>query len=133
MESIDAIAALSALAQATRLDVFRLLVRHEPEGMAAGDIARGLSVPQNTLSTHLSVMSQAGLVSCRREGRSLIYRANLGRLQELVVFLLKDCCGASAALCAPLVMQLSPCGPTADAILTMSSAGRPDPGNQHEF
>ena len=72
MESEDAILALAALAQSTRLEVFRLLVKQEPHGLAAGDIARALAVPQNTMSAHLSVLSRAGLVSAQRQSRSIV-------------------------------------------------------------
>ena len=111
MESDAAILAFAALAQPTRLDVFRLLVRHEPDGMAAGDIARQLDVPQNTMSAHLATLSRAGLVTSERQSRSIIYRADLDRLQALVLFLLKDCCGGRADLCEPLLAELAPCCP----------------------
>ena len=81
METEPAILALAALAQSTRLDVFRLLVKHEPEGLAAGEIAKALAVPQNTMSAHLSVLSRAGLVTARRISRSIVYRADLDRFQ----------------------------------------------------
>jgi DNA-binding transcriptional ArsR family regulator len=100
MESEAVIVALAALAQSTRLDVFRLLVKHEPKGLAAGDIAKALAVPQNTMSSHLAILSRAGLVSARRFSRSIVYRADLGRLGAVVQFLLKDCCGGRADLCA---------------------------------
>src|SRR6202022_4525059 len=77
MESEQAILALAALAQSTRLGVFRLLVRYEPGGLAAGDIAKSLAVPQNTMSAHLAILARAGLVMSERKGRSIIYRANL--------------------------------------------------------
>src|SRR5580765_7449578 len=86
MESEQVILALAALAQSTRLDVFRLLVKHEPEGLAAGDIARALAVPQNTMSAHLAVLARAGLVISERRSRSIIYRADLATLQELTSF-----------------------------------------------
>lgn len=111
MEHSGAISAFSALAQATRLDVFRMLVAREPHGMPAGEIARLLSVPQNTMSAHLSILARANLVTSERQSRSIIYRANLERLRETVLFLLKDCCGGRAELCAPLVADLSPCCP----------------------
>lgn len=107
MES--SILALAALAQTTRLDTFRLLVRHEPEGLAAGDIAAELAVPANTLSAHLGVLSRAGLITAERRSRSIIYRADLDRLGDLVLFLLNDCCQGRADLCDPLIAQLSPC------------------------
>jgi DNA-binding transcriptional ArsR family regulator len=109
MESEAAILALAALAQPTRLDVFKLLVKHEPEGLAAGDIARALAVPQNTMSSHLSVLSRAGLVSAQRFGRSIVYRADLARLQEVVLFMLRDCCDGRPEICAPLIENLTPC------------------------
>ena len=111
MESEDAILALAALAQSTRLEVFRLLVRHEPEGLAAGDIATALAVPQNTMSSHLSILSRASLVSARRFGRSIVYRADLERFQAVVLFMLRDCCDGRPEICAPLIENLTPCCP----------------------
>jgi len=111
MESENVILALAALAQPTRLDVFRLLVRHEPDGLPAGDIARELAVPHNTMSSHLGVLSRAKLVRSERRSRSIFYRADLDRLREVVTFLLKDCCGGHPSLCAPLVDALAPCCP----------------------
>jgi len=109
MENNAAISALGALAQTTRLDVFRLLVRHEPNGLAAGEIARALDVPQNTMSAHLGILARAGLVGSERRSRSIIYRADLDGLRALTLFLVKDCCAGTAELCAPLVAELSPC------------------------
>lgn len=109
MDNIEAIAALAALAQSTRLDTFRLLVQQEPEGVPAGELARLMAVPQNTMSAHLSILSRAGLVTGERRSRSIIYRADLGRLREVTLFLLKDCCGGRADICAPLIADLSPC------------------------
>ena len=111
MDSENAILALAALAQPTRLDVFRLLVQHEPEGLAAGGIAKALAVPQNTMSSHLSILSRAGLVSARRFSRSIVYRADLTRLQAVVLFMLNDCCDGRPEICAPLVESLTPCCP----------------------
>jgi DNA-binding transcriptional ArsR family regulator len=113
MEPEDAILALAALAQSTRLEVFRLLARHEPNGLAAGDIARALAVPQNTMSSHLAILSRAGLVSAQRFSRSMIYRADLTRLQAVVLFMLKDCCDGRPEICAPLIESLTPCCPPA--------------------
>jgi ArsR family transcriptional regulator, arsenate/arsenite/antimonite-responsive transcriptional repressor len=109
METEETILALAALAQPTRLDVFRLLVKHEPEGLAAGDIAKALAVPQNTMSSHLAVLSRAGLVSAQRFSRSIVYRADLGRFQAVVLFMLRDCCDGRPEICAPLVESLTPC------------------------
>src|SRR5260370_9483338 len=111
MEPEDAILALAALAQSTRLDVFRLLARHEPEGLPAGEIAKALAVPQNTMSSHLSILSRAGLVSAQRFSRSIVYRADLTRLQAVMLFMLKDCCDGRPEICAPLVEILAPSGP----------------------
>ncbi|WP_404295070.1 ArsR/SmtB family transcription factor (plasmid) [Microvirga sp. RSM25] len=111
MESDSVILALAALAQPTRLDVFRLLVKHEPDGLPAGDIARYLAVPHNTMSSHLGILARAGLVRSERRSRSIIYRADLDRLRETVTFLLKDCCGGRTGLCAPLIDALARCCP----------------------
>ena len=102
MESEDAIVAFAALAQSTRLGVFRLLVKHEPDGLAAGDIAKAIAVPQNTMSAHLAILARAGLVISERKSRSIIYRANLAALQDLTSFMVEDCCGGRAELCAPI-------------------------------
>ena len=108
MDSSAAILALGALAQGTRLDGFRLLVQAEPDGLAAGEIAQRLDVPQNTMSAHLSVLTRAGLVRAERRGRLVIYRADLDGLRSLTLFLVKDCCGGRAELCAPLIAELTP-------------------------
>jgi ArsR family transcriptional regulator, arsenate/arsenite/antimonite-responsive transcriptional repressor len=102
MEQADAISAFGALAQDTRLETFRLLVKSEPEGVPAGELARSLGVPQNTLSAHLSILARAGLVVGERRSRSIIYRANLETFRALTLFLVQDCCGGSDHLCAPL-------------------------------
>ena len=114
MDINSTIAALGALAQTTRLETFRLLVRHEPNGIPAGELARLIDVPQNTMSAHLATLSRAGLVTSVRQSRSIIYRADLNGLRELTLFLLKDCCGGSRELCGPLIAELTPCcGPQA--------------------
>ncbi|MEO6607386.1 MAG: metalloregulator ArsR/SmtB family transcription factor [Aestuariivirga sp.] len=107
MDSSMAILALAALAQDTRLGAFKLLVKHEPDGMAAGELARLLKVPQNTLSTHLALLSQAGLATSERHSRSIIYRARLEGLREVVLYLLRDCCDGNTALCAPIISDLT--------------------------
>lgn len=109
MDKESAILALAALAQGTRLDVFRLLVASEPDGMPAGEVARQLAVPHNTMSSHLGILTRAGLVTSERQSRTVIYRAELGQVRELVGFLLKDCCGGRPEICAPLVADLTPC------------------------
>lgn len=114
MDINEAIAALSALAQATRLDTFRLLVNREPEGIPAGELARLMKVPQNTMSAHLAILARAGLVVGARQSRSIIYRADLSRFREVALFLLEDCCGGRPDICAPLVADLTPrCSPKA--------------------
>ena len=111
MDEIDALAALSALSQATRLQTFKLLVSREPDGVPAGELARLIGVPQNTMSAHLSILANADLVAGERRSRTIIYRADIERLRQLVLFLLKDCCGGRADLCAPLIDELVPCCP----------------------
>ncbi len=102
MEKEDALNALAALGQETRLDVFRLLVKAGKEGVTAGAIAEALDVRPNTLSTHLSALSRSGLVHSERDGRSIHYSADLGTMQFLVTYLLQDCCGGKPELCAPI-------------------------------
>jgi ArsR family transcriptional regulator len=92
MEKQDVLAALGALAQETRLDVFRLLVTAGPEGLAAGAIASQLGVPTPTLSFHLKELRNAGIVTCRREGRSLLYAPDFGTMDALLGFLTRNCC-----------------------------------------
>ena len=92
-----------ALAQESRLKIFRLLLRAGREGMAAGDIARKLSVPHNTLSAHLAVLSRAKLVRARKEGRSVIYAANLEGTRALLSYLIEDCCRGKPDTCGPLI------------------------------
>ena len=111
MESPEVIMALAALAQPTRLEAFRLLVKSEPAGLPAGEIAAELAVPHNTLSAHLSVLSRAGLVTSKRNSRSIVYRANLDAFQKTALFLLQDCCGGHPEVCAPLINSLTPCCP----------------------
>ena len=111
MKVSEAIKGLAALAQATRLDTFRLLVKHEPDGVAAGELARSLGVPQNTMSTHLSILSSAGLVEGERHSRTIIYRANIKAFQELTLFMVQDCCGGRPEVCAPLIESLLLCRP----------------------
>jgi ArsR family transcriptional regulator len=103
METPTAVGALSALAHPGRLAVFRQLVRAGAPGMAAGDIARATGSLANTLSTNLGILAAAGLVTSRREGRSIVYAAGYGAMRELIAFLLEDCCGGNPEICGPLV------------------------------
>lgn len=107
MEKRAVLAALTALSQETRLDVYRLLVQAGPEGRPAGAIAEALGVAPATLSFHLSNLCHAGLVVQRRESRSLIYSADFDRMNAVLGFLAENCCGrpSNAAMCAPA------CGP----------------------
>jgi DNA-binding transcriptional ArsR family regulator len=109
MDNFAALEALGSLSQASRLDAFKLLVRHAPDGLPAGEVARKLDVPQNTMSAHLGILQRAELVKAHRHGRSIVYRADLDRLRALMLFLVRDCCGASADLTRPLVAELSLC------------------------
>jgi ArsR family transcriptional regulator, arsenate/arsenite/antimonite-responsive transcriptional repressor len=102
MESPLAVTALSALAHPARLEVFRLLVRAGPDGMAAGEIARATGSLANTLSANLNLLAGAGLVSSRRDGRSIVYAAAYDQMRELLAFLVEDCCGGKPEICAPL-------------------------------
>jgi DNA-binding transcriptional ArsR family regulator len=111
METLAAVQALSALAHDSRLAVFRLLVKAGPGGMAAGDIARRLDTAANTMSAQLLVLSNAGLVRARREGRSIIYAADFDRMGALLLFLTEDCCGGRAEICAPLMATVKNCCP----------------------
>jgi DNA-binding transcriptional ArsR family regulator len=99
MEKMDVIAALGALAQESRLEVFRLLVQAGAGGMAAGQIGERLGLPAATLSFHLAQLKQAGLVTCRRESRSLIYAAAYDAMNGLLAYLTENCCQGDATGC----------------------------------
>jgi len=101
MEKHSAIAALAALAQDNRLDVFRLLVKAGPEGLAAGEVAKALGLPPNTLSFHFDRLRQAGLLAVRRESRSMIYTAQFDTMNALVGFLTENCCEGTRDGCGP--------------------------------
>jgi DNA-binding transcriptional ArsR family regulator len=101
MEKNEAVAALAALAQDNRLDVFRLLVEAGPEGMPAGAVADKLGVAPNTLTFHFDRLRGAGLVTVRREGRSMIYAARFETMNALVGFLTENCCGGAPEMCLP--------------------------------
>lgn len=107
MENTCAVAALAALAHEGRLAVFRLLVQAGAKGVAAGEIARQLGTPPNTLSANLKILSQAGLVASRRNGRSVIYTAAYDRMAALLGYLVEDCCQGSPAVCAPLTAAMN--------------------------
>lgn len=109
MDEKDIIDRFSALAQETRLAVFRLLVRHEPDGLPAGEIARQLAVPHNTMSAHLAVLVRAGLAVSQRKSRSIIYRAHFDHMQETLGYLVSDCCAGHPDICKPLLSSLAQC------------------------
>ena len=102
MEIKSAIDALSALAHDGRLTVFRMLVQAGAAGIAAGAIARRLDVPNNSLSANLAILTRAGLIAPRRDGRSIVYTADYDRMAALLGFLMEDCCQGSPEICAPL-------------------------------
>jgi DNA-binding transcriptional ArsR family regulator len=111
LSAAHALAALAALGQPTRLEIFRLLVRCAPDGLAAGAIAATIKCPNNTLSSHLAILARAGLVRGTRDGRSISYRADLDGMRALVAFLLTDCCNGHPEVCAPISSIIdSACG-----------------------
>ena len=101
METTEAVAALAAMAQETRLAVLRLLVQAGPNGLPAGDIADRLGVPPSTLSFHLKELVHAGLITDRREGRSILYALHIDATKQFFDFLLADCCQGRPDLCGP--------------------------------
>jgi len=109
METESAISALAALAHPTRIDAFRLLIRHEPDGLATGALVDASGLSQSTFSTHLAVLAKAGLVTAEKRGRQQIQRANVSTLVALMTFLARDCCGGRAELCEPLLAELTCC------------------------
>jgi DNA-binding transcriptional ArsR family regulator len=108
MKKSLAIEAFGALAQETRLDIFRRLIREFPEPMPAGDLARELDVPPSTLSTHLGILSRAGLIKAERNGRMILYVADTEGARQLLGFLVKDCCRGQPEICKPLLEAASP-------------------------
>lgn len=115
MDIAAAIDSFGALAQDTRLRAFRLLVEAGEEGMPAGEIARQLGVPHNTMSVHLAQLARAGLIRSRRESRSVIYLADFDGIRALLAFLLQDCCRGRPEACGPLLDAALPavaCCPT---------------------
>lgn len=105
----DALNALAALAHPTRLETFRLLVRHAPDGLSTGELVEMTGLSQSTFSTHLSVLVKAGLVVSEKRGRQMNQRANIDALRALMMFLARDCCQGRAELCEPLLAELACC------------------------
>ena len=122
-----AISALSALAQPTRLAIFRLLIKHEPVGITAGVIAETVGAPHNTLSSHLAIMVRAGLLRSSREGRTIIYRSDVVGMQSLLSFLVNDCCDGHPELCNLSASTATCCvpAPAKRAARKSSSTARP--------
>ncbi len=112
MDDTAAIEAFGALAQDTRLAVFRLLVEAGPEGIPAGDLAKLVQVPHNTLSSHLGILARAALVIPRREGRSIFYAADFAGMRALIAYLVQDCCKGRPDICAPLIDAVACCAAT---------------------
>lgn len=106
MESSIAVKCLSALAHESRLAVFRYLVRQGPDGAPAGEIARALKIAPNTLSTHLNLLTNAGLTHNRRDGRSIIYSTQYEGMSALMLYLAEDCCQGRAEICAPVASAI---------------------------
>src|SRR3546814_9084355 len=109
MDTETALSALAALAHPTRLEAFRLLVQHEPDGLSTGQLVEASGLTQSTFSTHLAVMVKAGVVNSEQRGRQLIQRADIDTLKGLMLFLAKDCCPGRADLCEPLLAELACC------------------------
>ncbi len=109
MDEMQALDALGALSQETRLRIVRLLVTAGPEGMPAGAIGNALSAASSRLSFHLNHLEHAGLVASRREGRSIRYTAAYGALSGLISFLMRDCCQGRPEVCTPAVEALAAC------------------------
>src|SRR6185295_10034179 len=103
MEAKQIVAALGALGQDTRLEVFRVLVQRGPDGLAAGAIAQALGVPPSSLTFHLQQLNHAGLITHRRLSRQLIYAANFSAMNEIIGYLTENCFGGNTALCTPKV------------------------------
>ncbi|MBX3575303.1 MAG: winged helix-turn-helix transcriptional regulator [Mesorhizobium sp.] len=103
MDKRSSLDALAALGQETRLDIFRLLVRAGADGVPAGEIATRLGAVQNTVSAHLKVLAQAGLVRPERDGRTVRYAADMTGFRDLLAFLMEDCCDGRPELCRPVI------------------------------
>lgn len=111
MEETSAIEAFSALAHPGRLAVFRLLVRAGPDGIAAGEIARAMDTPANTMSAQLAILARTGLIRSRRDSRSVIYSADFTRITALIGYLMEDCCQGRPEICAPIAAKAACCSP----------------------
>jgi ArsR family transcriptional regulator len=108
MDRSQALRGFAALSQETRLAIVRLLVRAGPDGLAAGAVAEAVDASPSNVSFHLKDLEHAGMITARRESRSIIYAANYGTLRDLVAFLMKDCCGGRPEICAPAAAACAP-------------------------
>ena len=109
MNDNEALAALAALAHPTRLQTFKALVAHEPDGLTTGQLVERAAISQSTLSTHLAVLAKSGLVVTERRGRNFVQRADIATLRALMLFLAMDCCQSRPELCEPLLAELACC------------------------
>ncbi|QDY71681.1 ArsR/SmtB family transcription factor [Qingshengfaniella alkalisoli] len=109
MEKENALSALAALGQESRLDIFRLLIKAGGDGMLAGEIGKTLGFRPNTLSTNLSILTVAGLLRNKREGRAIRYFADFGGVRDLLAYLIEDCCGGAPEQCQSLLNEIA-CG-----------------------
>ncbi len=100
---MKAVERFSALAAPARLAVFRLLVQAGPEGLRAGEVAEAIGALANTTSNHLAVLSRAGLIGSRREGRTIVYATDYAATRDLIGYLIEDCCGGRPEICAPMI------------------------------
>ena len=121
METETAVLALGALAQSSRLEIFRLLVQAGPGGIPAGLIGEHLGLPAATLSFHLNQLKQAGLIVFRREGRSLIYAAAFSAMTDLLSFLTENCCQGAVGTCLPSATTPSACSPQISTVKKRSA------------
>lgn len=105
METKDALPAFSALAQESRLEALRLLVKSGPRGLSAGAVSEALGLAAPTMSFHLKELANAGLITSRKEGRHVFYAADYGGIRRLVDFLMADCCQGDPRLCGPYIIK----------------------------
>ncbi|MGM0561578.1 MAG: ArsR/SmtB family transcription factor [Pseudomonadota bacterium] len=132
METENAVAALSALAQTHRLEVFRRLMTAGPDGLPAGDLAAELSIAPNTLSSHLKILAQSGLVRASRNGRSIIYSVNFSGMQGLMSFLLRDCCQGRPEICEPLLSTAGQAACSPPHLPPEKEGGQPEKQKAHD-
>ncbi|WP_051609253.1 ArsR/SmtB family transcription factor [Fodinicurvata fenggangensis] len=132
METEDAVASLSALAQTHRLEVFRRLMSAGPDGLPAGELAAELSIAPNTLSSHLKILTHSGLVRARRVGRSIIYSVNFSGMQGLMSFLLRDCCQGRPEICEPLLSTAGQAACSPPHLPPDSLGGQPEKQKTHD-